>query len=378
MSEYDSRLEKIRKAMEEKNVDSLVIFGNGYDAGDLVYVGNYIPFGRAAIILGKEGEPTMLTDAFLHGEPINSYIYTTWIRDLIPVHHDPKEFASELLNEVEKNNPKTVGVVGMDNLPMTIWNEISSVGADKKFQWRDFWFDFSSVKSVRSSAEISLLREVGGITSKAMQEAVEATLEHKTEQEIAGIASKAMFDYGAHDRAFQTIVNGGPRGGLKHTFPSKRKIQDGDLVDLDLGAMKYGYQSDMSRSVVVGKANEDQKLVLNTVLKAYRTLSAMLRPGVRTSEILKRSIELEEESGLREKFHERIYLGFFVHHAIASSFHGFPSSGFPDTVLKAGMSFAFEPMAHILDFGTAVIEDDVLMTNDGVESLTPYALINWK
>ena len=54
-----------------------------------------------------------------------------------------------------------------------------------------------------------------------------------------------------------------------------------------------------------------------------------------------------------------------------------PSLGLPDVTLEKNMSFAFEPMAHILDFGTAVIEDTVLITEGGAESLTPYEIVHW-
>ena len=72
-----------------------------------------------------------------------------------------------------------------------------------------------------------------------------------------------------------------------------------------------------------------------------------------------------------------MYLGLIVHHAIATSFFELPSLGLPDVELKENMSFAFEPMAHILDFGTAVIEDTILVTKRGAESLTPYELVHW-
>jgi Xaa-Pro aminopeptidase len=87
--------------------------------------------------------------------------------------------------------------------------------------------------------------------------------------------------------------------------------------------------------------------------------------------------EIAGRSGLRERYEGRIYLGLYVHHAIATSFFEIPSLGLPDTVLRKNMTFAFEPMAHILDFGTAVIEDCLLVTRSGAESLTPYERVHW-
>jgi Xaa-Pro aminopeptidase len=376
ISEYEGRLERVRQSMERSNLDALLIFGNAADYGDLVYVSNFIPFGRAAIVVARDESfsPVLVTDAILHGEPINSYAWMTWFREFVPVLRDPVEFANELKSRFAKQRAKRIGLVGADNFPAPIWDELR-----KNFnaEWVDFGFEFLKIKSVRSDLEVALQREVGRITAAAMQAAIEAISPGKTESEIAAAAYKTMFDEGAHDRSFQTIVNSGPRGGLKHSYPTNRKIVRGDLIYLDMGAMKFGYQCDMSRSVVVGGANEEQKQVLNVILNAFNFLTGEMKPGVKISDLISHAHELEESSGLRKKYAGRIYLGLIVHHAIATSFFELPSLGLPDVILEKNMSFAFEPMAHILDFGTAVIEDTLLISERGVDSLTPLERVHW-
>jgi Xaa-Pro aminopeptidase len=376
ISEYERRLERLREIMEDFRLDSVLIFGNAADYGGLVYLSNFLPFGRAAIVVSKNEEipPILVTDAILHGEPINSYAWMTWFREFIPVAKDAAAFAKTLKDIFESERAKRIGLVGLDNFPMSIWEELRK---DFSADWVNFGFEFLSIKSVRSDAEIALQREVGRITAAAMRSAVESIFPGKTESEIVAAGYKTMFEEGAHDRSFQTIVNSGPRGGLKHSYPTNRKIQLGDLIYLDMGAMKFGYQCDMSRSVVVGGANAEQKQVLDVILNAYQTLMSEMHPGVKTSELISIASKLEEQSGLRKKYAGRIYLGLIVHHAIATSFFELPSLGLPDVTLEKNMSFAFEPMAHILDFGTAVIEDTVLITKGGAESLTPYEIVHW-
>ncbi len=361
--------------MEKSALDCLLIFGDAGDAGDLVYVSNFIPFGRAAIVIRRDKPPVLVTDAILHGEPINSYAWMTWIKDFVPVRHEPNEFALALTRVFEEESARRIGIVGSENLPMSIWEKLRE--KNPATSWKDFWLEFTRVKSVRSELEVSLQREIGRITTQAMHAAIDSISPGKTEGEVAGVAYKTMMELGAHDRSFSTIVNSGPRGGIKHSYPTDRRIEKGDLIYLDMGAMKFGYQSDMSRSVVLSGASPEQKLVLDVVLNAYRTLLSMMRPGVKTSELIKEAQRIEEESGLKEKYRGRIYLGLIVHHAIATSFFELPSLGLEDTVLEQNMTFAFEPMAHILDFGTAVVEDTILITKDGVESLTPYELVHW-
>jgi Xaa-Pro aminopeptidase len=372
--EYRSRLKRVRRTMEAKDLDALLVFGDAGDPGDLVYLSNFIPFGRAALILPLEGEPIIVTDAVLHGEPINSFAWMTWIEEFRPVPRSASAFAVAVADALTENRAKKVGLVGADNLSMSIWEELKS---KSNVSLVDFWSEFTLVKSIRSDREVTLLREVGRITAKAMRAAVESVDAGKSEREVAAVANGVLMEEGAHDRAFQTIVNSGPRSGIKHSYPTQRRVKRGDMVYLDMGAAKYGYQSDMSRTVVVGGANAEQRRVLDVIEEAFKTLGAMMKPGVATSRLVEKAEELAAASGLRKRYRGRIYLGLIVHHAIATSFFEFPSLGLPDTILRKNMSFAFEPMAHILDFGTAVIEDSILITATGMESLTPYEIVHW-
>lgn len=374
VAEYRSRLARTRKAMRRSGLDAIVVFGSSGDPGDVVYLSNFIPFGgNAAVVLPADGEPTLITDAVLHGEPMNSYAWMTWMEDFVAVHRSPREFAIATRKALTRGRPRRIGVVGLGTLPASLWSEMGSL----RREWVDFSPGFTLLKSIRSSREVSLLREVGRITAKAMSAAVDATRSGISESEIAAVANATMMREGAHDRAFGTIVNSGPKSGVKHGYPTSRKLRKGDMVYLDMGATKYGYQSDMSRTVVVGGASSEQRRVLDTVQEAFETLTGMMRPGTKTSELIARGEEIARRSGLRERYKGRIYLGLSVHHAIATSFFEVPSLGFGDTTLKRNMSFAFEPMAHILDFGTAVIEDCVLITKEGAESLTPYEPVHW-
>lgn len=360
--------------MEEGGLDALLVFGNAADPGDLVYLSNFIPFGRAALILPLRGQPEIITDAVLHGEPINSYAWMTWVEDFHAVRHDADDLAEAISKSLRKLSAKRVGLVGRDNLPMSVWEPLAS---RVRVEWVDFWFKFTAVKSIRSPREIVLLREVGRITADAMRAAVESIIPGRRESEVAAVANYTMAKGGGHGGGFPAIVNSGPKSGLKHSYPTERKIARGDMVYMDLGAVRFGYQSDMSRTVVVGGASAEQREVLDVIQNAYDTLTKMMTAGVKVSRIIEKADELAESSGLREKYRGRIYLGLIVHHAIATSFFEIPSLGLPDIRLKRNMSFAYEPMAHILDFGTAVIEDCILITSSRPESLTPYEKVHW-
>jgi Xaa-Pro aminopeptidase len=376
LEEYHKRVETIRRSMEEKGVDALVIFGTFSDHSDLVYVSNFLPTTRAAVVVRKEKDPVVITDAILHGEPINSFSWMTWIHDFEPVPRNPTAFAQALRNILDGEGAKKVAISGRDNLPMSILQELSKLGS--QIEWVDFQFDMIKIKTIRSNSEVKLMRELGRMTALAMQKAVELTRDGVMECEVVAFANKVMYEEGAHDLFFPTIVNSGPRGGLKHSYPTKRKIRNGDLVYIDMGAMKYGYGCDMSRTVAIGGASEEQRDVLGVILNAYNTLRSMMRPDLLDSKLAEKGKQLEDEAQfLRKRYPERVYLGLSGHHAVGTGHADLPTTGFPDVALQPNMTFAFEPMAHILDFGTAVIEDMILVTSEGNESMTEYELVHW-
>ena len=93
----------------------------------------------------------------------------TWIHDFVPVLHDLARFGEVLKDILTDNKSKRVGVVGFDNIPVAVWERLTEAN---EFEWVNLWFEFLSIKSVRSDLEIILQREIGSITASAMKEAV--------------------------------------------------------------------------------------------------------------------------------------------------------------------------------------------------------------
>ena len=135
---------------------------------------------------------------------------------------------------------------------------------------------------------MSLLKEVGRITAGGMKAAIEAISVGSTEHDVVAAANKAMFELGAHELILFDNRERRARGGLKHAYPTGRKSRTGDLIYLDMGASRYGYNCDMSRSVVLGGANPEQRVVLDVILDGYKSLTGMMKPGVSTKEYHRR------------------------------------------------------------------------------------------
>ncbi len=165
----------------------------------------------------------------------------------------------------------------------------------------------------------------------------------------------------------------GPRAGLKHCAPSDRVIEQGDMVFLDMAAMYEGYFADVSRSTVVGTPTDEQRRFLDTGLAMFEAALAKAGPGVPVQELIAAAREIAEREGYAADYMPK---GFG--HGLGCSLFELPSLRPTTTsILEPGNTFALEPMLVRTHFGTACIEETVLITDDGAEPLSGCPLRVW-
>ncbi len=185
------------------------------------------------------------------------------------------------------------------------------------------------------------------------------------ESEAALELEYRMRKLGAEDKSFDTIAVSGSFSALPHGVPRNRPIEDG-FFTFDFGAVVNGYHSDMTRTVVVGKADDEMKRLYNTVLEAQLAAEAVITEGYRNFEADKTARDIIEGAG---------YHGCFGHslgHGVGLEIHEEPrlSQGSGDTVLKAGQIVTVEPGIYIEGKYGCRIEDMMLITEGGAEVLT--------
>jgi len=170
------------------------------------------------------------------------------------------------------------------------------------------------------------------------------------------------------ESAFELIVASGPNGAKPHGHASKRVIEDGDLVTIDMGARLGGYNSDMTRTVAVGTPSAEMKRVYDAVLEAEEAAIAAIRPGVRAADLDKLARDLLTRHGLGEAF------AHSLGHGVGLEVHEGPGlRGTSQDVLEAGMVITIEPGAYLPGVGGVRIEDLILVTEDGYEVLSHSA-----
>ncbi|MGA2193196.1 MAG: Xaa-Pro peptidase family protein [Nitrospirota bacterium] len=187
----------------------------------------------------------------------------------------------------------------------------------------------------------------------------------KTEMEAAIGLEFGIRGLGAKKMPFDVIVASGPRAAMPHGIASGREMRDGETLIIDFGGEADGYQSDITRSGVIGRADGKQSEIYDIVLEAQRRAALAVRPGVPCREVDEAARGYIKSKGYGDNF------GHGLGHGVGLEVHEAPSVSYlsEDTVLE-GMVFTIEPGIYIPGWGGFRTEDMFLVTKDGCRVLT--------
>ena len=232
-------------------------------------------------------------------------------------------------------------------------------------QWKPLAGALSTLRAVKSAEEIRKIEEAERIGDAAFSYILEELRPGVTELQIAAKLEYFMKSHGAEGTSFDTIAASGLHSAMPHAVPADKPLEKGDFVTMDFGCRYQGYCSDMTRTVVIGKADARQREIYQVVLEAQETALASLRPGMTGAEGDWLARAVIEEAGYGE------YFGHGLGHSVGLEIHEKPAlSTREKTVLAPGMIETVEPGIYIPDFGGVRIEDMVVLTEDGVRNLT--------
>ncbi len=217
----------------------------------------------------------------------------------------------------------------------------------------------------KDDGEIANLRKAVEIADQAFEKVLPLLKPGVTEREIAAELEYIMKKNGAEKPAFDFIIASGPRSALPHGSASDKKLLPGEFVTLDYGAVYKGYHSDMTRTVVLGKASEEQRKLYDIVLEAQLQGIQQVNAGVVCAEVDRAARDIIKGYGYGENF------GHGLGHSVGLAIHEKPNFSFRDqTVLTPGMALTVEPGIYLKGWGGVRIEDIVLVTDAGCEVLT--------
>lgn len=339
---------------------------------------------RAECLLNRTG-----LDAVLITSPKNIYYYSgfTGVEAVLVLlrgglyiftdsryHIQAKQQARDYtLRDIAEQRPadfllqQPTGTVGFENMYMTVeeYGKLSEKLSGAGFELVKISGEISRQRQLKEEKEIQAIQEAEALGDRAFSYILDKIKPGAVEREIALDLEFYMRRNGAECLAFETICASGARSAMPHGTASGKTIETGDFVTLDFGCVVNGYCGDMTRTVVVGKADERQKQIYRTVLRAQMEALKVIQAGKKAADIDKVARDIIQDAGFGGNF------GHSLGHSVGLDIHELPSlSPKSEAILGVGMLETVEPGIYVEGFGGVRIEDLVLITDDGCRNLT--------
>jgi len=345
------RLEALRRNMAERELEFLLVTG----AANRRYLSGFT--GSAGVLLVTPDRCWLVTD-FRYFEQARQQA-PDW--ELYPQKGRLTEALAQLLREqgirrlaFEKEHVTYAQYESLAELGLEL---VGQAGLVEK------------LRMTKDEGELEAIRVAAALADAAFAHVLSVIRPGVKEEEVALELEYHMRRAGASAAAFDIIVASGPRSALPHGRASSRRIEPGDFVTIDLGCVVDGYCSDLTRTVVVGRADERQREVYELVARAQRAGLEALRAGRRGSEVDAEAREVIIRAGHGDHFGHGLGhgVGLEVHEAPRLS----PQAAGPDEpLLEAGMVLTVEPGVYIPGWGGVRIEDLVVVRQEGCEILS--------
>ncbi|SHG67967.1 MULTISPECIES: Xaa-Pro peptidase family protein [Virgibacillus] len=343
-----SKLTKLRQALEAKKLDGILI-SSGINRR---YMTGFT--GTAGVALISLTDARFITD-FRYTNQANEQI-----ADFTVVEH------KQGLNEEIKQQLKNMGIkkLGFEQDHVT-YSEYTTFNDTFEVELIPVNNMVESLRIFKTNDELAIMKKAAKIADDAFDHIQSYIKPGVREIDISNELEFFMRKQGATSSSFDIIVASGYRSALPHGVASNKKIQSGELVTMDYGALYQGYCSDITRTVAVGEINDQLHSIYHIVLEAQLRGVTAIKPGVTGK---------EADAATRDYIKENGYGEFFGHstgHGLGMEVHEAPSLSFKsEKPLEKGMVVTVEPGIYIPEVGGCRIEDDVVLTETGNERLT--------
>lgn len=282
--------------------------------------------------------------------------------DFSVIEYSAKKPLSDILNElIKKDGVKRLGFE----------DTYVSVATFEKFKKMLEGVEFCPVgnkinflRKIKSPEETENIRKAEAIGDKAFSEILKVLKPGISEREVAMEIDYLMRKFGASGNSFDTIVASGKNSSMPHALFTDKKLMEGDFVTMDFGCIYNGYCSDMTRTVAIGKIDDEKRKVYEVVLNAQMTVLNALKEGVSPVEMHMLAANTMGE-----------FSKYFTHglgHGVGLEIHEWPrlSPSETDKMLCENMVVTVEPGIYIPGKFGVRIEDLVVIKKDGIDNLT--------
>ena len=342
-----SRLLTIRKRLLSENLDAIIVT----NLKNIYYLSGF--WGTAATLLLTQKTQYLLTDAR----------YSSEARDLATDFEIIETTdTSEQLNQLLKK--EVIRQVGFeDTLSFAAVKRLQTILTVAELKPLTDFVELQ--RQVKSESEIATIKKACQISDQAFQDLLKFVEPGKTEIEVANFLDFKMREFGASGTSFDTIIASGIRSALPHGRATHKPIDFGDVVTVDFGCYYNHYASDMTRTFFVGDANPKLKEMYRVVQSAQEAVIEKSIAGLTYGEYDRNARAIIDKAGYAEAFTHGIG------HGLGLDVHELPYfSKVSNSPLLENMVITDEPGIYLTGVGGIRIEDDLLITKQGVEVLT--------
>lgn len=386
--EYEDRWKRVYKDMAKRGYDAAVVWGRSagsYDrSGDVLYLTNFYsghsgheydtPLWQArsyaAVILRNGAMPELHTDEAGYPLDLLSTNNYNW-------HMDP---IKGVIDAVKAHGLKgKVAMVGADTLPLKYWKQLEE--ATPEIEWVDEERLIRDARRVQSHRELDCLREAGEIVTRGMNKVMEALILGKTEAEAAALgAAEVMKDGGLLQyirSSHGDRINYWTRSPI--TGFSTDPVKNGDLVRMwFMGPIKEGYWMDPARTVVSGgKPTREQRDLIEGCVNIVEGVIAAMKPGVTARELGRVGRELQVKYGGKIEGAAEQWPLFGHRQGLFWDTWVGPDISDEDDIFTANTACSAEAFLIHEGVGFAGFEQNLIITEDGVEILTKTPMLYW-
>lgn len=349
----ENRINRVLKELEEMGISQMLIV----DPLSIKYLtGVYVaPFERFFGFLIKADGNHILFLNNLFTIPEGVEVEKVWFSDIDPA------------MEIVAGYVDPAQVLGVDkNLEARFLLPLMEMKAADGFRNTSICVD--RARGIKDEEEQALMREASRVNDEAMAQFVRLVHEGVTEKEIADQMLAIYQNLGAEGYSFSPLVAFGANAADPHHHPDNTVLKEGDCVLFDVGCVKDGYCSDMTRTFYYKKVSEEHKKIYHLVKEANEAAIARIKAGVPLCELDLTARNHIADAGFGQNFNHR--LGHFI----GLNEHEFGDVSQVNTQpAEAGMIFSIEPGIYLTGNTGVRVEDLVLVTEEGVEVLNHYS-----
>ena len=377
--EYRERVQRVKQEMAQRQIDLLFVSSppnitwlTGYDS---IW---YRRTTQTAIVIRADSDSTLFFDSISHSDLVKSG--TGCFDDVEFFDRRQAGPAVETIVAALRQRDWLKGTVGLERWSLSpggvVLEEMGKRLEQSGAKVIDGSWLVDRIKMVKSPAEIAMMRESARIADIAMQAVIENMAAGLMEVEIQGLAQYVMSQHGGEEPAIRTAVRSGPRGAAHHVPPSRRKVQNGDIVWVDFSASYNRYHADIARIFSIGEPDRRWVELYEKASRSVEIVVEAMKPGDPMLKLHEVANDYIKEVGL-EKY-AWLVGGYDMGIAIPPDWvgHTFHSGlGFEALNFEVGMTTNYENVFDIVmeDWpggkGGSYI-DMLLMTESGLEILS--------